>query len=125
MAANELEHARLGLRIAEKDLAAAQHAAHTAEHDVESARAALARIREGGDEPFAVTSPVAGRVFRVLEESAGVVAAGTALLELADPQDLEVVVDVLTPDARTKDAPRPPNDQARGLERPRPSSYFV
>ena len=99
VAANELDRARLGLRIAEKDLAAAQHAAHTAEHDVESARAALARVREGGDEPFAVTSPVAGRVFRVVEESASVVAAGTALLELADPQDLEVVVDVLTPDA--------------------------
>jgi HlyD family secretion protein len=99
VAANEMDHARLGLRIAEKDLAAAQYAAHTTEHDVESARAALARIREGGDEPFAVISPVAGRVFRVLEESASVVAAGTALLELADPQDLEVVVDVLTPDA--------------------------
>jgi HlyD family secretion protein len=99
VAASELDRVRLAFRVADKDLAAADYAAHTAEHDVESARAALARVREGGDKPFDVTSPVAGRVFRVLAESAGAVVPGTALLEIADPQDLEVVVDVLTPDA--------------------------
>ena len=99
MAAGDLDHARLALELAERDLAAAEFAAHTAEHDVESARAALARVREGGDEPFQVTAPIAGRVFRVLQESAGVVAQGTPLLEVADPADLEIVVDVLTSDA--------------------------
>lgn len=99
VAAGDLDHARLAMELAERDLAAAEFAAHAAEHDVESARAALARIREGGDEPFPVTAPIAGRVFRVLQESAGVVAQGTPLLEVADPADLEVVVDVLTSDA--------------------------
>ena len=99
MAAGDLDHARLAMELTERDLAAAEFAAHTAEHDVESARAALARIREGGDEPFPVTAPIAGRVFRVLQESAGVVAQGTPLLEVADPADLEIVVDVLTSDA--------------------------
>jgi HlyD family secretion protein len=99
VAAGDLDRARLALELAEKDLVAATFAAHMAEHDAESARAALARVREGGDEPFAVTSPVSGRVFRVLQESAGAVAQGTPLLEIADPANLEIVVDVLTSDA--------------------------
>jgi HlyD family secretion protein len=99
VAAGDLDHARLALELAERDLVAAEAAAHTAEHDVESARAALTRVREGGDEPFRVTAPIAARVFRVLQESAGVVGQGAPLLELADPADLEIVVDVLTSDA--------------------------
>lgn len=46
-----------------------------------------------------MTAPVADRIFRVLHESGGVVAPGTPLLEVADPADLEIVVDVLTSDA--------------------------
>jgi HlyD family secretion protein len=99
VAAGDLDHARLAMELTERDLTAAEFAAHTAEHEVESARAALARIREGGDETFPVTAPIAGRVFRVLQESASVVAQGTPLLEVADPVDLEIVVDVLTSDA--------------------------
>jgi HlyD family secretion protein len=99
VAAGDLDHARLAMELTERDLTAAEFAAHTAEHEVESARAALVRIREGGDETFPVTAPIAGRVFRVLQESASVVAQGTPLLEVADPVDLEIVVDVLTSDA--------------------------
>lgn len=100
MAAGDLDRARLALQVAEKDLAAAEFGVHIGEHDAESARAALARVRDGAsDEPFEVRAPAAGRVFRVLRESAGVVAPGEPLLELADPADLEIVVDVLTSDA--------------------------
>lgn len=52
-----------------------------------------------GDAPFEVRSPVAGRVLRILHPSDGPIAAGTPLLEIGDPQALEVVVDVLTRDA--------------------------
>jgi HlyD family secretion protein len=95
----DLDRARLALQVADKEVTAAEFAVHTAEHDVENARAALARLGEGGDEPFEVTAPVAGRVFRVLQESSAVVLPGMPLLEIADPADLEVVVDVLTADA--------------------------
>ena len=44
-------------------------------------------------------SPISGRVLRVLQESATVVQPGTPLLELGDPADLEVEVDVLSSDA--------------------------
>jgi HlyD family secretion protein len=48
---------------------------------------------------FLIHSPIDGRVLRVFQESAAVVTAGTPLLELGDPDDLEVVVDVLSQDA--------------------------
>ncbi|HET9762438.1 MAG TPA: HlyD family efflux transporter periplasmic adaptor subunit, partial [Casimicrobiaceae bacterium] len=42
---------------------------------------------------------VAGRVLRVVQESAAVVPTGAPILELGDPHNLEAVVDVLTADA--------------------------
>ncbi|MCA8996452.1 MAG: HlyD family efflux transporter periplasmic adaptor subunit, partial [Planctomycetaceae bacterium] len=50
-------------------------------------------------EEFQITSPITGRVLRVMQESSSVVSPGAALLELGDPLDLEVVVDVLSSDA--------------------------
>ena len=46
-----------------------------------------------------IYSPVDGYVLRVMEESARYVEAGTALLELGNPSDLEIVVDLLSTDA--------------------------
>ncbi len=46
-----------------------------------------------------ITSPIDGYVFRVHLESAKYVEAGTELLELGNPQDLEIVVDLLSSDA--------------------------
>jgi HlyD family secretion protein len=48
---------------------------------------------------FTISSPITGRVLRVLQESAAVVTAGTPLLELGDPADLEAEIDVLSRDA--------------------------
>lgn len=48
---------------------------------------------------FNVRSPVSGRVLRILQESERVVAAGTPLLEIGDPGNLEIVVDLLSADA--------------------------
>jgi HlyD family secretion protein len=42
---------------------------------------------------------VAGQVLRVVQESEAVVAMGAPIMEIGDPHDLEVVVDVLTSDA--------------------------
>ncbi|MBF0247857.1 MAG: HlyD family efflux transporter periplasmic adaptor subunit [Alphaproteobacteria bacterium] len=71
-------------------------------HELETARARLTPptgAERDGACCVAVTSPVDGRVLRVLEESEQVVAAGTPLLEVGDPRDLEVVVELLTTDA--------------------------
>lgn len=48
---------------------------------------------------FTIRSPITGRVLRVMQESSAVVTAGMSLLELGDPNDLEVEVDVLSSDA--------------------------
>ena len=46
-----------------------------------------------------VFSPVSGRVTRILTESETVVQSGTPLLEVGDPANLEVVIDLLSGDA--------------------------
>ncbi|NER78817.1 MAG: efflux RND transporter periplasmic adaptor subunit [Leptolyngbya sp. SIO1D8] len=46
-----------------------------------------------------ISAPVSGSVLRVPEASARFVSAGEALVELGDPTDLELVIDVLSPDA--------------------------
>ncbi len=46
-----------------------------------------------------VRAPVSGRVLRVLHESEGVVQPGQPLIEIGDPRDLEIVVDLLSADA--------------------------
>jgi HlyD family secretion protein len=46
-----------------------------------------------------VSAPVSGRVLRVIQESERVVAAGTPLVEIGDPQNLEIVVELLSVDA--------------------------
>jgi len=47
----------------------------------------------------AVRSPTAGRVLRVIRESAGPVAAGTPLVEIGNTSGIEIVADFLTTDA--------------------------
>ncbi len=46
-----------------------------------------------------ILAPVSGKVLRVLTESEQVVQSGTPILELGDPGNLEVVVDLLSRDA--------------------------
>lgn len=46
-----------------------------------------------------MAAPVSGRVLRVMEESERVMTAGMPILELGDPRELEVIVDLLSQDA--------------------------
>jgi HlyD family secretion protein len=60
----------------------------------------MAQRRRGADcDCVDVYSPVSGSVLRVLQESEAVVASGTALVEIGNPQELEIVVDLLSSDA--------------------------
>lgn len=92
------------LHTATSGLKAAEMSIQVARHELEQARAALshttASLEEGQmPEPFEIRSPITGAVLRVLQESSVVVTPGTQLLELGDPKDLEVIVDVLSSDA--------------------------
>jgi HlyD family secretion protein len=50
-------------------------------------------------ESWNVAAPVSGVVLRVAQESETIVQPGTPLLDIGDPHDLEIVVDVLSTDA--------------------------
>lgn len=71
--------------------------------ELETARASL--IDPSGDGArtgtccVSVRAPVDGTVLRVVHEDEGVVPAGTALLEMGDPKDQEIVADLLSEDA--------------------------
>lgn len=92
----ELEAAQLRHESATRDEAAAQSDLRQAEADLaEFTGEPGSRATRG---PVEVKAPAGGRVLRVLEESSRVVLAGTPLLEIGDPANLEVVVEVLSRD---------------------------
>jgi HlyD family secretion protein len=96
--------------IAQAELLASRQAIQTAQFDQEIAIYELAMaqaavkqfVEDDADttaQPFEIFSPIAGRVLRVFQESSAVVSVGTPLIELGDPQNLEIEVDVLSTDA--------------------------
>ena len=46
-----------------------------------------------------IKAPVTGRILRIIQDSEAVVQAGTPLIDIGDPLDLEVVADLLSTDA--------------------------
>lgn len=96
-----VEQAELQVRSLSEELSSARFGTKVAAHQLQVARAALGRMGKGGvsDEQLEITSPVPGRVLKVIQRSEGAVQPGTPLLEVGDPQALEIVVDVLTSDA--------------------------
>lgn len=93
----ELEAAQMREASAAKEEAAAQSALRQAE--AELAEFSLAIAGGNTDCPAReIKAPCSGRVLRVFEENARVVSAGTPLLEVGDPTDLEVVIEVLSRD---------------------------
>jgi HlyD family secretion protein len=99
-----VERAELEERTLREDLASAEFGARVAEYELQVAQAALGRLERprssAADEAeVEITSPVGGRVLRVIQRSEGAVQPGTPLIEVGDPAALEIVVDVLTSDA--------------------------
>lgn len=99
--ADELERARTLYRTRQEQYRSAIFNERIAEYELQLAKAALIRTteEENGTSDFEILAPIDGRVLRVLQESATVVMPGTPLLEIGDPTDLEVEIDVLSSDA--------------------------
>lgn len=101
--AMERDAATLTLSAREKELEAAHQQRHAASHSLDAARAALSQAlaiaKDGTGKPWPVRAPVSGVVLRVLQESERGVLTGAPLLEIGNPGDIEVVVDVLSADA--------------------------
>jgi HlyD family secretion protein len=61
-----------------------------------------------------IRAPVTGRVLKIIQESEAVVQAGTPLIEIGDPRDLQVVADLLSSDAVKIDVGAPVRIDAWG-----------
>ena len=97
VSAQDLENAQLREASAAKEQVAAESALRQAE--AEMAEFAFgAAVTNTVLDPVQVTAPASGSVLHVFEENARVVAAGTPLMEIGDPTDIEVVVEVLSRD---------------------------
>ncbi len=97
VSAEVFEDARSAWQVLQKQHRAAGMNVESARYDLEAARSLLGR--SGGGNTVEILAPESGRVLRVLEKSARVVSAGTPLVEIGDPGDMEVVIDVLSSDA--------------------------
>ena len=100
----ELDDAILIERVRAQELKAASFAQDIAQFELEMAQAALIRTQPqapGRDSGwrFKIPAPSDGQVLRVFQEDSAVVTAGTPLLEIGDPTDLELEIDVLSSDA--------------------------
>jgi len=91
--------------VSANDRDAAERRAQTAAAALEEARARLtapARTRRRATpdcDCVDVYSPVSGSVLRVLQESEAMVASGAPLVEIGNPAEMEIVVDLLSTDA--------------------------
>jgi len=92
----QFERDTFAFEAAERDLVAADRRRHAAEHAVAQMRALIRPGGEGNGDTVTLSAPVAGRVLKVVQESEGAVAAGAPLIEIGDPLDIEVAVDLLT-----------------------------
>lgn len=96
------EQAALALSMANRGVQVAEATLAMREQDLESARATLIQgiAPAPTDQCCAnVPSPIAGQVLAVLTESEQAVQPGTPLMELGDPVNMQVVVQVLSFDA--------------------------
>jgi len=91
---------------AARDSSAAQvtealQAQESAQFELNAARASLMgpSISNMGGNALDITSPESGSVLRVTQESETLLTAGSIIMELGDPLDIEIVTDLLSRDA--------------------------
>ncbi|NBU25278.1 MAG: efflux RND transporter periplasmic adaptor subunit [Gammaproteobacteria bacterium] len=95
LATTTVDAAKTRLRAAQ----AAEDAAAAEERRARSTLLSAGVGAEAGTATFAVAAPVAGVVLRVAQESEAMVAAGTPLIVIGDPTEVEVVAEFLSQDA--------------------------
>jgi HlyD family secretion protein len=101
----ELESAKMRENAAARDVAAAEGALKQVEAELAVTGGAPVRhsLGDGGSSreataPVEIKANASGRVLHVFQESSRAVMQGTPLLEIGDPADLEVIVEMLSRD---------------------------
>ncbi len=99
---DDTEHA---LRIARSNVTAASSALDVVKFEMEQAKAALLHSRTLASDDastgrqFEIESPIDGVVLRRFKESSTMIPAAEGIIEIGDPDDLEIRIDVLSEDA--------------------------
>ena len=102
VAADAAKHAGHELEIRREAVQVSRSAIEQARAELARAEATAGTSASAGSRPITeIRAPSAGRVLRVLRESAGPVAVGTPLLEIGNTTGVEIVADFLTADAMT------------------------
>lgn len=101
---SRLDRALMEVRTQAAALQTAQANFSVRDFELQRARAALVdpddpAAASNGECCLTIKAPVNGRILRILQESESVVAAGTPLIEIGNPADLEIIVDLLSTDA--------------------------
>ncbi len=101
---SQLDEQEMLFRTRTQEFRESKFAQEIAQFELELEQSALLRTQTD-DGPvdaassFEIRAPISGRVLRVMQESATIVSPGMHLVEVGEPSDLEVVVDVLSGDA--------------------------
>lgn len=97
VALQDAERASSAVDVAERELVSARAQIDAARAQVDALRAA--RGATYGSRPIPLLSPASGSVLALLEKNRRVVPAGTPIMQVGDPNGLEIVVDLLSADA--------------------------
>lgn len=102
VSSEKLQQARAEVQRSQAALRSARFNAEVARYQLQAAQTRLDYSADSDEDRFdlvTLRAPVAGAVLQVLRESEGVVNAGQPIIEIGNPEALEVVVDVLSFDA--------------------------
>lgn len=100
----EWETAELESTVRGRELRSAEFALKIAEFERKQAEAALLQAQgtnPPGGQAIEIKAPVTGFILNVFEESARLITAGTQIMEVGDPNDLEAEIELLSTDAAT------------------------
>lgn len=100
----ELDNAERMYKTRRAGLATAQAALQMSIFEIQRAQANLmspanSAVEHGLCACVSILAPISGRVLKVLNKSEGVVIAGAPLVEIGDPRNLEIIVELLSFDA--------------------------
>lgn len=97
----DLENIEREALVREREVRAGEFTLKVADFELQQAKAALLQLTTPSDagSTIEVKAPVSGRILKVQQESAMIVAAGVALVEIGDPADLEIEAEILSRDA--------------------------
>jgi HlyD family secretion protein len=98
ISSDALEASQTEVAAAEDALRAAEFAERRAEGELQQARARLAAPSSSG-RSVDVVAPIDGTILKRLRESEGVIPVGEPLLEIGEPDRIEIVADLLSTDA--------------------------